>query len=102
MVTLNNMKITTKINQKSRERERMLLCAASNYLIEFVISSSWQNGNYWIMKSWTALNINEFILFDMFGFPLTVEVLICGELATQVILYTLSLRVPHHFLLLLV
>ena len=21
------------------------------------------------MKSWTALNSNEFILFDMFGFP---------------------------------
>ena len=23
----------------------------------------------WVMKSWTALNINEFILFDMFGSP---------------------------------
>ena len=23
----------------------------------------------WAMKSWTALNINEFILFDMFGSP---------------------------------
>ena len=21
----------------------------------------------WVMKSWTALTINEFILFDMFG-----------------------------------
>ena len=40
MFILNNMK-TTKINQKSREREKMLLRAASNYLIEFVIP--WQN-----------------------------------------------------------
>ena len=40
-VCLNNMKTTTKINQKSRKREGMLLCAASNYLIEFVIP--WQN-----------------------------------------------------------
>ena len=23
----------------------------------------------WVMKSWIALNINEFILFDMFGSP---------------------------------
>ena len=23
----------------------------------------------WAMKSWTALDINEFILFDMFGSP---------------------------------
>ena len=29
-------------NQSKIKRERMLLCAASNYLIEFVIS--WQNG----------------------------------------------------------
>ena len=68
MFILNNMKTTTKINQKSREREREteteteterqrerhtqrdrqrerereLLCAASNYLIKFVIR--WQNG----------------------------------------------------------
>ena len=21
----------------------------------------------WVMKSWTTLNINEFVLFDMFG-----------------------------------
>ena len=34
MIILNNMKTTTKINQKSRERERerMLLCAANNNL----------------------------------------------------------------------
>ena len=23
----------------------------------------------WVVKSWTALNINEFTLFDMFGSP---------------------------------
>ena len=28
----------------------------------------------WAMKSWTALNINEFILFDMFGSYATVVV----------------------------
>ena len=41
MFILNNMKTTTKSIKKykkiKRERERMLKCAASNYLIEFVI-----------------------------------------------------------------
>ena len=63
MIILSNMKTTTKINQK-RERERMLLCAASNYLIE---CHSMAKRPDWVMKFWTALNINEFILFDMFG-----------------------------------
>ena len=34
----------------------------------------------WVMKSWTALNINEFILFDMFGSPCRRDVSqICRE-----------------------
>ena len=67
MFILNNMKATTKINQKSRERERerMLLCAASNYLL--VCHSMAKRPD--VLESWTALNINEFILFDMFGSP---------------------------------
>ena len=29
----------------------------------------------WVMKSWTALNVNEFILFDMFvNFSVFVEI----------------------------
>ena len=41
----------------------MLKCAASSYLTEFVIQMAKRPD--WVMKSWTALNINEFILFDM-------------------------------------
>ena len=42
-------------------------CAASNYLIR--VCHSMAKRPDWTMKSWTALNINEFILFDMFGSP---------------------------------
>ena len=50
------MKTTTKINQKSRERER-----------EETETETAKRPD-WVMKSWTALNINEFILFeDIFG-----------------------------------
>jgi len=39
----NNNTNQSKIKrERERERERMLSCAASNYLIEFVIP--WQNG----------------------------------------------------------
>ena len=57
MFILNNMKTTTKINQKSRERER-----------EETETETAKRPD-WVMKSWIALNINEFILFDMFGSP---------------------------------
>ena len=64
MFILNNMKEKSIKNQE-RERERMLLCAASNYLTE---CHSMAKRPDWAMKSWTALNINEFILFDMFQY----------------------------------
>ena len=56
-----------KINQKSRERERERKSSfASNCLVE---CHSMANRPDRAMKSWTALNINEFILFDMFRYP---------------------------------
>ena len=69
MFILNNMKTTTKINQKSRERERPRprererendFMPLSNCL---VCHSMAKRPPDWAMKSWTALNINEFILF---------------------------------------
>ena len=55
---INNLKTTTKIK---RERESKY---ASNCSVEFVIPKRLD----WAMKSRTALNINEFILFDIIHF----------------------------------
>ena len=64
MFILNNMEITTKINQKSRERENALM--GCQYLFNGVCHSMAKRPD-WAVKSWTALNIKEFVLFDMFG-----------------------------------
>jgi len=54
----NNNTNQSKIKrERERERERVF-----NW-----VCHSMAKRPDWVMKSWTALNINEFILFDMFG-----------------------------------
>ena len=61
-----NMKTTTKINQKSRERDQETERERENALMpvtDYRVCHSMAKRLVWAMKSWTALNINEFILF---------------------------------------